>query len=429
MLARSAAREENGRRPMTASSPSGAQPPALVTRPRRRLAAGLVAVTAALVVVGLTAAFATPDRASDSGTAWDAVSFVAPVAAFSIVGGLIAVRHPDNAIGWLLAAIGLLFAIVVASSSVAKWGLDTGDLPKPVAEWISVGSNLWVIALGLVGTQLPLRLPDGGLPSRRWKWFSQASAGLIALTLVGMAAQQGRVEDVPGSANPLGAAWAEPLALGIFLLMIGFVVGAGALFSRYRRADELDRVQLRWVAFGGAVFLAVYLLTPLTTILGMGEHSTTGRLITAVSQAAFAALPIAIGYAILRHRLYDIDVVINRTLVYSALTATLAVFYLGSVLLLQPLLNGATGDSSLAVAGSTLAVAALFRPARARIQAAVDRRFFRSRYDAARTIELFGARLRHQVDLEALSGEPRGVVLETMQPAHLSVWLREARRP
>jgi hypothetical protein len=253
---------------------------------------------------------------------------------------------------------------------------------------------------------------------------------LIVVGLVGMATQRDRVEDVPGTANPLGAAWAEPLAGAIFLVIVSFVVGIVALFRRYRHADELGRVQLRWVAFGGGVFLAVYLVTlPLPSAIGASDSSTAAHVITGLSQAAFAALPITIGYAILRHRLYDIDVVINRTLVYGALTATLAVTYLACVLVLQLLLNGATGDSGLAVAGSTLAVAAAFRPARARIQAAVDRRFFRNRYDAGRTIELFGAKLRDQVDLESLSVELRGVVSETMQPAHLSLWLREARRP
>ena len=401
-----------------------------MTRRTRALAVGLVVMAAILVVVGVAVVLTAPTQASDEGGAWAAVGFLPTVAAFSVVGGVIALRRPGNPIGWLLASIGLLFAVVLACSSVAVWGLRTGDVPKGVAEWISVASSLWVVALGLIGTQLPLRLPDGRLPSPRWRSFSRASMVLIAVTLVGMTAMPGRVEGEPGSANPLGAAWARPLAAGIFVLIACFVIGIASLFTRYRRSDELDRVQLRWIAFGGGVFLAVYLVTlPLPSVLGLDEQSTGANLITTFSQATFAALPIAIGYAILRHRLYDIDVVINRTLVYGALTATLAVTYLASVLLLQLLLNGATGDSSLAVAGSTLAVAALFRPARARIQAAVDRRFFRSRYDAGRTIELFGAKLRDQVDLQSLSDELRGVVWETMQPAHLSLWLRQAGRP
>jgi hypothetical protein len=231
------------------------------------------------------------------------------------------------------------------------------------------------------------------------------------------------VEGYAGTANPLGAAWAEPLAGAIFLLIACFVVGISTPFRRYRHADELERVQLRWVAFGGAVFLAVYLLTlPLPGILGLSEHSTGASLITAFSQAAFAAPPIAIGYAILRHRLYDIDVVINRALVYGALTAVLAGTYVGTVLLLQLVLSP---SSNLAIAASTLAVAGLFYPVRARIQSVVDRRFFRHKYDAQRTVDNFSARLRDELDLAALSGDLRAVVRETLQPAHVSLWLRE----
>ncbi|HEX6652082.1 MAG TPA: hypothetical protein VF072_05015 [Thermoleophilaceae bacterium] len=394
-----------------------------MTRPRRRLALGLVAMSAALLALGLAGIFAAPGRAADTDTTLGAISFVFPIAAFSVVGALIAVRHPANAIGWLLATIGLLWAIVLASAAVATWGLETGDLPRSVAEWIDVGSNVWVIGLGLLGTQLPLRLPDGRLPSPRWRWFSRASAGLIAITLVGMATHQGRVEGYAGTANPLGAAWAEPLAAAIFLLIACFLIAISTPFRRYRHADELERVQLRWVAFGGAVFLAVYLLTLLLPgILGLGEHSTGASLITAFSQAAFAAPPIAIGYAILRHRLYDIDVVINRALVYGALTAILAGTYVGTVLLLQLVLSP---SSNFAIAASTLAVAGLFYPVRARIQGVVDRRFFRHKYDAQRTVDNFSARLRDELDLAALSGDLRAVVCETLQPAHMSLWLRE----
>jgi len=398
----------------------------MTSRRRVGLIAGMVGMSLALAVVGLAAISAAPEQTHDAGTTWEAASFVVPVGAFSIVGGLIALRHPANAIGWLLATVGLLWAVVLASSSVTVWGLETGDIPKEVAEGISVASNLWVIALGLAGTQVPLRLPDGRLPSPRWRWFSRASAVLIAIALVGMVTHVGRVEDHAGTANPLGTAWLEPLAAAIFPLIICFAIGIAAPFRRYRRSDELERVQLRWVAFGGAVFLGVYLVTlPLPDILGVGAKSAGAGLITGVSQAAFAAPPIAIGYAILRHRLYDIDVVINRALVYGALTAILAATYAGSVLLLQLLLDGVTGDSGLAVAGSTLAVAALVRPARARIQAAVDRRFFRRKYDAQRTVDGFTSRLRDELELAAVSRDLRSVVIETLQPAHVTLWLRE----
>ena len=170
-----------------------------------------------------------------------ASTFAITIAAFAVVGGLISSRHPGNAIGWLLSTIGLMFALVVACSAGARWGLRGGHLPRGLWEWVATGSNGWVIALGLIGTQLPLRLPDGRLPSDRWRWFSRLTAVLIAISLVGMATQRERVEDVRGTSNPIGSAVTEPLAAVFLLVILSFPVAIAALLLRYRRSGGRDR--------------------------------------------------------------------------------------------------------------------------------------------------------------------------------------------
>jgi hypothetical protein len=388
---------------------------------RHRWQLAITLATWLLIVVGTVAltvaAIGHPDDIGDNGdSVLLTLSFLVPIIAFAAVGSLVSARQPANRIGWLLSVIGFLWAMLVGSIGISAWLWVNDAIPKAVGDWVSVGANAWVPALGLTGTQLPLRLPDGSLPSPRWRWYSRVTIGLIVVATFGMAAQNGPALDIEGASNPIALPWAEPLAAAIMFVIAGFIVSVVALIRRYRRTDERNRAQLRWVAFGGGAFVFIYIVTL------PAEGSSDA--ISAFSQAAFAALPIGIGYAILRHNLYDIDVVINRALVYGALTATLAGIYIASVLVLQLLLNGATGDSSLAVAASTLAVAAVFRPARARIQELVDRRFYRRRYDARHTLEEFSSRLRDQVDLAALDAELRGVVAETMQPEHVSVWLR-----
>lgn len=402
---------------------------AMVTRTTRLVAAlsiGTALLLAVAVTIVVAGRVAHPELVGAEAV-WGTVSFALPIAAFAAVGGLIAVRQPGNAIGWLMVLIGLLLAIVIAAGATSSWGLKSGSLPKGLSEWIDVPANLWVIALGLLGTQLPMRLPDGRLPSPGWRAYSRLTLVLIAVACVGMATHTGRVEGVDGTSNPLGSAVLEPLGFAILVVFAAFAGGVRALVVRHRRAAAVERVQLRWIMFGGAAFFVVFVVTLVPNLAGVPGDSAAGYALTFTSQTAFAALPVAIGYAIMRHRLLDIDVVINRTLVYGVLTATLAVVYVGSVLLLQLMLNGVAGDSSLAVAISTLAVAGLFRPARARIQRGVDRRFFRRRYDSQRTLETFSARLRDEVALDALSSELVGVVRETLQPAHVSLWLRERR--
>jgi hypothetical protein len=186
-----------------------------------------------------------------------------------------------------------------------------------------------VVALGLIGTQLPLRLPDGNLPSPRWRWFSRVSILLIALSLVAMTVQPGRVEDVPGTANPLGVESLRGFDAVFLGVLFSFAVSLVALVGRYRRTGAHERVQLRWIAIGGVLFFVVYFVTlPLAD--AFGEGTVAAEVLTALSQAAFATLPISIGYAVLKHRLYDIGVVVNRALVYGGLTLALGTAYLGA---------------------------------------------------------------------------------------------------
>jgi hypothetical protein len=400
-----------------------------VSRTPTRAALALAVLTAFLLATGIALAVASSSTTDGSTSNPNdnvafTLGFVPPVAAFAVVGGLISRRRPRHPVGWLLCLIGALFGLVVACSNASRWALTSRRLPVEIGEWLSVGANAWVVALGLLGTQLPLRLPDGHLISARWQWFSRVTVLLITLATIGMATQPGPVEGVPGTRNPLAADWAAPLA-SVFLLVIAtFLVSFSSLVLRYRRSGAHDRAQLRWVALGGAIFLVVY-LAALPFTAGESGLSVTA---TVAAQCAFGALPLGIGYAMLRHDLYDIDVVINRALIYVSLTVLLAASYVGGVLLLQVALRPVTRSSDLAVAGSTLAVAALFRPARDRIRGLVDRRFYRSRYDATRTLAEFTAHLRDQLDANALTDDICRVVEDTMQPAHVSLWVATTRR-
>ncbi|MFL6173772.1 MAG: hypothetical protein ACJ716_12855, partial [Marmoricola sp.] len=230
--------------------------------------------------------------------------------------------------------------------------------------------------------------------------------------------------DHPELTNPFGvhSPLIDPVdGLSLLLVGIGIIGCSASLVVRFRRSRGVEREQLKWLALAGTVVtVTIIVVMPLYDVLGSGTSN-------ALIMLAVIGLPLAAGIAILRYRLYDIDLVINRTLVYGTLTALLAGVYLGSVLILQLALEKVTQGSGLAVAVSTLATAALVRPARTRIQSVVDRRFFRRRYDAARTLSEFGARLRDQVDLDALQHDLRAVVVETMQPAHVSLWTTPGR--
>jgi hypothetical protein len=345
---------------------------------------------------------------------------------FPVVGALIVSRRPRQIVGWLFCGAGLGNALGAASTAWSTYAISTHPgLPGGnFAAWVD--SMTFVPSLATI-IFLLLLFPDGRLPAPRWGWVAKAALAGIAILELFFVLHPHDLDSEPGVHvhNPFGIqALNIPLALAA-VVAIGLLIAAlcgsfAALVSRFRRSRGRERLQLKWFTYAGGVVTVLGIagnFIPTSVAYGFLEAVVIGPL-----------LAVAVGVAMLRHQLYDIDVVINRTLVYAGLTAVLAGAYLGLVLLLQLALDPLTSGSSFAVAVSTLAVAALFRPARARIQGAVDRRFYRRKYDARRTLEEFSARLREQVDLDELGGELRSVVRETMQPAHVSLWLRGARQ-
>jgi hypothetical protein len=345
---------------------------------------------------------------------------------FPTVGVLIAYRLPRNPVGWLFYGAGVIEGINAVVGAYSLYSRSDGR-HLPLGDWAAwFDSFIWIPGLAVV-IWLLLLFPNGRLLTPRWRWVSRGSLVALVTTMAGFAFHPGKLDGEGVKAdNPLGAPPAVKglvdgiLIFGALLGLVCMVAAIVSLVLRFRRSQGRERLQLKWITYTAVIFGLLVVGTinvPTGILLGVLEAVVIGPL-----------LAFAVGMAMLRHNLYEIDVVINRTLVYGLLTATLAGVYVGSVLVLQLVLDSVTSNSSLAVAISTLAVAAAFRPARARIQGAVDRRFYRRKYDAAQTLERFSARLREQVDLDELGGELRSVVAETMQPAHVSLWLRGAPR-
>jgi hypothetical protein len=340
------------------------------------------------------------------------LSYLAFVLAFATVGALVASRRPRNPIGWLLLLAGLSYVVGGVSLS------GSGRLGTWVGAWV------WMAGIGPVATFGLLLFPTGHLPSPRWRPVAWLAAGGIAALLAGLATDPGTIQD-SGVDNPVGldaVPWLPGAltAVGGGALILALIGSVASVFARFRHGQAEERQQLKWLAYSAALVLAGVVASLPIESSGSPNADNISNAITSIT---IATLPVAMGIAILKHRLYDIDLVIRRTLVYAVLTATLAGTYLGLVLLI----GLAVGRSGLAVAVATLAVAALFRPALAHIQGIVDRRFYRRRYDAQRELEAFGGRLREELDLEALADDLRGVVQDTVQPAHVTLWLRSGR--
>jgi hypothetical protein len=353
------------------------------------------------------------------------VVIIAGFGAVAAVGALLVAKRPSNLVGWILTAVALMVGLSPAGDAYAAYMMTTRGQPDALAvlgAWFQSWS--WFPILGLVFVYLPLLFPDGRLPSRRWLPVALlVGIGILSLVVLGMLADTliGTVVDYRID-NPIGIEGLAPVedlpifgVLGGLVYFIGVLAAFAAVVVRFRRSRGVERQQMKWFLFAAAPLLAIPL---------------EGYVPAFVDEIAFGwvliGLPAAIGVAVLKYRLYDIDVVINRTLVYGTLTVSLALVYLGSVALLREFIFGFTGQSSqLTVVASTLTIAALFSPLRSRIQGFVDRRFYRRKYDARKTLEGFGARLRDETDLEALGDDLVAVVRETVQPEHASVWLRD----
>ncbi|HEX2155409.1 MAG TPA: hypothetical protein VHS79_00260 [Actinomycetes bacterium] len=384
----------------------------------------LLAVWTASVVALVTLSVANGTFAPDAFT--DSLPLLLAFAAFLVVGALVVGHRPGNAVGWIFAAIALLAVTAALAEEYAVYGVVTrpGSLPGPrYAGWFSSWAWYPTIALALLFT--PLLFPTGRLPSPRWRpvaWLGGATTA--ALSALGALAPTLELGDGTRVDNPIGVAAVgnpEQSTAGqvvINLLTVLALAAVVSLIVRFRRSRGEERLQLKWFTYAAALLPLVF--------LGDLLPAAAGNLLFG---AVVAFLPVAAGIAILRYRLYEIDRLLNRTLVYGLLTALLAGIYAGLVLGLGQLSGHlGTRTPSWVVAVATLAVASLFQPARRRIQRAVDRRFNRRRYDAARTIEAFSARLRQEVDLDTLSVELLAVVDETVQPTTAAIWLRPTTR-
>jgi hypothetical protein len=340
------------------------------------------------------------------------------------VGAVLASRRPAHPVGWLLLALGLSLMVGGVAPAYTAYGLLARPGALPAAGAVARHWPATAVVATTVLSFVLLLTPTGSLPSPRWRWWARMTVAAVVIVLLARAVASGpldpryQVVGGPFDLRGLGGGLLVANQLAVAFSILAVVVAAGSLVVRFGRARGVERQQLRWVAWAAALVVGA-------AAVALGGLAVGAPAVVTWALTVLAVVPVAIGAAILRYRLYDLDRIISRTLAYGLLSLLLGGSYAGVVLGLGQFLGR---DSSLVVAGATLAVAAAFQPARRRVQSTVDRWFNRRRYDAARTIAAFSARLRQQVDLDALTGELLAVVDQTMQPTQASLWLRPPRR-
>jgi hypothetical protein len=388
-------------------------------------------VIARLVLEGITLAVQLSLNATFAGSVVDAITTLA----FPAVGLLIFLRRPQHPVGWLFCAANFGWTVVTFAGVYARYALHVVPGSLPAGELV-VWLYTWpgIISTGLL-IYLILLFPSGHLPSRRWR---RAPWLLLAWTIIAaavMALAPGPIDETIGFtvnnpigvSGPLGHALASirPLVFpSVFILLAtGFV----AMVVRQRRASGQERQQLKWFTSSIALVTILFVgqIPVLSSFPSYQAMPGWAKLYNLVGILSTGLVPVAAGIAILRYRLFDIDIIIRRTLVYSLLTLTLGLVYLGGILVSRTLVAPLTGGSELAIVISTLAIAALFMPLRRRIQDIIDRRFYRRKYDAAKVLSAFGTTARDETDLDALTGELLRVVADTMQPEFVGLWLRD----
>jgi hypothetical protein len=391
-------------------------------------------VGGAALALSVSAAFLVEFNSGNVGSAYATVPAIWGIS-FSAVGVVIASRRPENVIGWVFLFGGLFHSLNAFSSEYSTYALVTSPILWPGGAFFS-WLFTWVFAPGFATFPLTLLLfPTGRLPSPRWRlvlWLAMAGVALIVLPMA-VRAWPLRGPALLGDPSKVLSGFGGPaetlLYAGVYTVGLCMLASVISLALRFRRALSVERQQIKWLLYAGILtFIMTATISPAAPFDLPGFVSIA--LETILLPLALPSIPVAVGIAILKYRLYDIDVVINRTLVYGSLTVSLVLAYVSSVVLLQGAFRGLTGqESQLAVVVSTLVIAAMFNPLRHSIQSFIDRRFYRKKYDARKTLESFSAKLKDETDLDALRGDLVGVVRETMQPAHVSLWLRPDSPP